>query len=125
MKSLETKNTVAWVEELLGTESARELLEHRSTKIPKEMLHLPGPDFVDRIFMQTDRPQHVINNLQRLFNTGRLSGAGNLGGIVSVQGTGTLAGNFTMSGLQMAGGTLELDWLAESLTVSGAANISA
>jgi class I fructose-bisphosphate aldolase len=75
---LETKNTVAWVEELLGTESARELLEHRSTKIPKEMLHLPGPDFLDRIFMQTDRPQPVINNLQRLFNSGRLSGTGYL-----------------------------------------------
>ncbi|MFN6965284.1 MAG: class I fructose-bisphosphate aldolase, partial [Pyrinomonadaceae bacterium] len=69
---------MAWVEELLGTESARELLEHRSTKIPKEMLHLPGPDFVDRIFMQTDRPQPVINNLQRLFNSGRLSGTGYL-----------------------------------------------
>lgn len=78
MKSLETKNTVGWVEELLGTDTARDLLEHRSVKIPKEMLHLPGPDFVDRIFMQTDRPQPVINNLQRLFNSGRLAGSGYL-----------------------------------------------
>ena len=69
------KRTIDWVEELLG-DKAKALLEHKSTKIPKEMLHLPGPDFVDRIFLNTDRPQPVLNNLQRLFDAGRLGGTG-------------------------------------------------
>ena len=77
MKQLETKRTIDWVEELLGND-AKALLEHRSTKIPKESLHLPGPDFLDRVFMHSDRPQPVINNLQRLFGTGRLAGTGYL-----------------------------------------------
>jgi class I fructose-bisphosphate aldolase len=76
MKSWETKHTTAWVEELLGTEQARELLEHKSTKIPKEMLHLPGPDFVDRIYSATDRNNRTLINLQRLFDHGRLGGTG-------------------------------------------------
>ncbi len=71
------KRTVDWVEELLGKD-AKPLLEHKSTKIPKEMLHLPGPDFIDRIFINSDRPQPVLNNLQRLFGTGRLAGTGYL-----------------------------------------------
>lgn len=63
------------IEELLGKD-AKSLLEHKSTHIPKEMLHLPGPDFVDRIFIPSDRPLPVLNNLQRIFNTGRLGGTG-------------------------------------------------
>lgn len=69
------KRTIDWVEELLG-DKAKDLLEHKSTKIPKEMLHLPGPDFIDRIFLHSDRPQPVLNNLQRLFDAGRLGGTG-------------------------------------------------
>ena len=71
------KRTVDWVEELLGKD-AQALLAHKSTKIPKEMLHLPGPDFIDRIFMHSDRPMPVLNNLQRLYGTGRLAGTGYL-----------------------------------------------
>ncbi len=65
------------VEKILGDE-ADYLLNHKSTTIPKEMLHLPGPDFVDRIFIQTDRPPAVLRNLQLIFNTGRLAGTGYL-----------------------------------------------
>ncbi|MDB5102192.1 MAG: fructose-bisphosphate aldolase [Cyanobacteria bacterium RYN_339] len=76
MKELE-KRTIDWVEELLGAD-AKALLDYKSTKIPKELLHLPGPDFLDRIFVATDRPQPVLNNLARLFNCGRLGGTGYL-----------------------------------------------
>ncbi len=65
------------VEKILGDE-ADYLLNHKCTTIPKEMLHLPGPDFVDRIFVQTDRPPAVLRNLQLIFNTGRLAGTGYL-----------------------------------------------
>jgi len=47
-----------------------------SPKIPKDRLHLPGPDFVDRIFAPSDRNNRVLANLQRLFGTGRLAGTG-------------------------------------------------
>jgi len=65
------------IEELLGAE-ARPLLEHQSKTIPKETLHLPGPDYVDRIFVHSDRKSAVLGNLQRVFNTGRLAGTGYL-----------------------------------------------
>ncbi len=55
---------------------AKQLLEHTCKTIPKESLHLPGPDFVDRVFRQTDRPIPVLRSLQALLNTGRLSGTG-------------------------------------------------
>ena len=63
--------------ELLGTE-AENLLKHVCKTIPKESLHLPGPDFVDRIFAPSDRNPRVLVNLQRMFNTGRLAGTGYL-----------------------------------------------
>jgi class I fructose-bisphosphate aldolase len=63
------------LEELLGDE-AESLLNHRSTTIDKSMLHLPGPDFVDRIFTDTDRSSSVLRNLQWLFGHGRLGGTG-------------------------------------------------
>ena len=61
--------------ELLGPQ-ADFLLGFNSPKISKESLHLPGPDFVDRVFAPTDRNPRVLGNLQRMFNTGRLAGAG-------------------------------------------------
>jgi len=61
--------------ELLGTE-AKDLLEYKCKGIPKEQLHLPGPDFVDRIYIHSDRPANVLNNLQRILNTGRMAGTG-------------------------------------------------
>lgn len=52
------------------------LLSHTSKTISKDLLHLPGPDFVDRIFGVTDRNQRVLNNLQWIYSTGRLAGTG-------------------------------------------------
>jgi class I fructose-bisphosphate aldolase len=57
---------------------ASSLLEYKAKGIPKETLHLPGPDFVDRIFVQSDRSPQVLSSLQRMFNTGRLAGTGYL-----------------------------------------------
>ncbi len=64
--------------ELLGEEETRYLLEHKSKTIPKEKLHLPGPDFVDRVVAQSDRKPAVLRNLQWMFNTGRLAATGYL-----------------------------------------------
>ena len=63
--------------ELLGPE-ADSLLKHVCKTIPKQSLHLPGPDFVDRIFVPSDRNPRVLSNLQRFFGTGRLAGTGYL-----------------------------------------------
>ena len=65
------------IQSLLG-DKAESLLGFNSPKIPKERLHLPGPDFVDRVLMQTDRNTRVLNNLSRMYNTGRLAGTGYL-----------------------------------------------
>ncbi len=62
------------IKELLGSE-ADSLLSYKA-KFPKEQLHLPGPDFVDRIFAQTDRNINVLKNLQWIYQTGRLAGSG-------------------------------------------------
>jgi fructose-bisphosphate aldolase, class I len=64
------------IKELLGSE-ADSLLSYKA-KFPKDQLHLPGPDFVDRIFAQTDRNINVLKNLQWILSTGRLSGTGYL-----------------------------------------------
>lgn len=63
--------------EILGGE-ANYLLEHKCQTIPKQMLHLPGPDFVERILEVSDRPIAVLRNLQMVFNHGRLGGTGYL-----------------------------------------------
>lgn len=63
------------VKELLGAE-AEALLTYQCKGISKDLLHLPGPDFVDRVASLTDRPSTVLVNLQRMFNTGRMKGAG-------------------------------------------------
>jgi class I fructose-bisphosphate aldolase len=75
-KMAETGNLKA-IEDLLGGD-ARALLEHRCQGIPKETLHLPGPDFVDRVFAATDRPVPVLRSLQQMFSHGRLAGTGYL-----------------------------------------------
>jgi class I fructose-bisphosphate aldolase len=69
--------TVKDIEQLLGPD-AKSLLEHQCKGIPKEMLHLPGPDIVDRVFAASDRPPQVLRSLQALVNTGRLAGSGYL-----------------------------------------------
>jgi fructose-bisphosphate aldolase, class I len=62
------------IQELLGKD-ADELLSYKA-KFPKEQLNLPGPDFIDRVFLQTDRSPNVLKNLNWILNTGRLSGTG-------------------------------------------------
>ncbi|MDW7651655.1 MAG: class I fructose-bisphosphate aldolase [Bacillota bacterium] len=63
--------------ERLGAD-AQYLLEHECKTVKKEMLHLPGPDFVDRIFAPSDRPVTVLRSLQSFFGHGRLAGTGYL-----------------------------------------------
>ncbi len=63
------------IAELLGSQ-AKHLLEYRCKGIPKQSLHLPGPDSIDRIFVQSNRSPQVLVNLQRLLGTGRLAGTG-------------------------------------------------
>ncbi|HYZ03181.1 MAG TPA: class I fructose-bisphosphate aldolase [Candidatus Binatia bacterium] len=70
-----TVSSTSKIEEVLG-DAARDLLDHKSTTIPKEQLHLPGPDFVDRIWAKSDRNPRVLRSLQTLFDTGRLAGTG-------------------------------------------------
>jgi len=62
---------------LLGKE-ADDLLSYTCTKIPKKTIHLPGPDYIDRIFVATDRPAPVLRSMAEIFNHGRLGGTGYL-----------------------------------------------
>ncbi|MBI4395651.1 MAG: class I fructose-bisphosphate aldolase [Elusimicrobia bacterium] len=62
--------------ELLGKD-ADHLLSHKA-KVPAQTLHLPGPDYVDRIYALSDRPTTVLRSLQSMFSTGRLAGTGYL-----------------------------------------------
>ncbi len=65
-----------WIHDLLGGKQADALLQHRCQTIPADLLQLPGPDFVDRVFIPSDRNQRVLANLQRLHGTGRLANTG-------------------------------------------------
>ncbi|MBK7852889.1 MAG: class I fructose-bisphosphate aldolase [Bacteroidetes bacterium] len=61
--------------ELLGA-GADGLLKHECKTVKKENLHLPGPDFTDRIFAPSNRSNQVMRSLHQLYNHGRLSGSG-------------------------------------------------
>jgi len=63
------------IQELLG-EKSEYLLNYNSPKIPKEMITTPSPDFVDKVFVNSDRNNRVIGNLQWIYNHGRLAGTG-------------------------------------------------
>ena len=63
------------IETYLGAKT-ESLLGFKSPKIAKERLHLPGPDFIDRVWSVSDRNVRVLANLHRLFHHGRLSGTG-------------------------------------------------
>jgi len=65
------------IQELLGAD-AKMLLDHVSKTIPKENIHVPGPDFIDRIWVSSDRNPNVLRSLQTLFDNGRLSRTGHL-----------------------------------------------
>jgi class I fructose-bisphosphate aldolase len=62
---------------VLGDE-AEELLGHQCQGIAKSLIHAPGPDYIDRVVAQKDRPPAVLRNLQLMYNTGRLGGSGYL-----------------------------------------------
>lgn len=63
------------IESILGTDSEY-LLAHECKTIPKESIHLPSPTFVDDVWVQSNRNNRVLSNLQRLFGSGRLGGTG-------------------------------------------------
>jgi class I fructose-bisphosphate aldolase len=77
MMATVTKGSLEKIEEVLG-EDARSLLEYKSQTIPKEQLHLPGPDFIDRVWKDSDRPTRVLRSLESLIDHGRLAGTGYL-----------------------------------------------
>ena len=68
-------NATTDIETLLGADAGN-LLNHVCKGIPKSSLHLPGPDFVDRVFALSDRSPAVMRGLQQIFNHGRLAGTG-------------------------------------------------
>jgi class I fructose-bisphosphate aldolase len=67
--------TLAAIEQALG-DAARKLLEYRCQGIARESLQLPGPDFVDRVHLASDRPPMVMRSLQQILDHGRLRGTG-------------------------------------------------
>jgi class I fructose-bisphosphate aldolase len=74
MSATPPSSATARLEQLLGEDAA--LLQYHCKTISKDLLHLPGPDFIDRVFVATDRSPRVLGALQQLFNTGRLRGTG-------------------------------------------------
>src|SRR5437879_12119630 len=72
-----TATSLSKLESILGTD-ARSLLEHKCKTVPKSQLHLPGPDFVTRIFSTSDRPTRVLRSLEPLYDHGRLARTGYL-----------------------------------------------
>ncbi len=69
--------TASQIQDMLGPEG-KSLLEHRCATVTKDQLHLPGPDFIDRVFVGSDRSPNVLRNLKAIFSHGRLAGTGYL-----------------------------------------------
>src|SRR5438132_3282857 len=72
-----TATSLSKLESILGDDAAS-LLQHECKTIPKSQLHLPGPDFVTRIFSTSDRPTRVLRSLESLYDHGRLARTGYL-----------------------------------------------
>jgi class I fructose-bisphosphate aldolase len=70
-----TMSSLSEIEAILG-DQAGSLLEHRCETVPRESLHLPGPDFVDRVWTSSDRSPRVLRGIQSVFDHGRLAGTG-------------------------------------------------
>jgi len=68
-------STIGHIESVLG-EHAEDLLEHTSQTIDADRLQLPGPGFVDRVLVDSDRPIPVLRSIEQLFGQGRLAGTG-------------------------------------------------
>jgi len=67
--------SITRIEELLGSESDH-LLNHECKTISKDLLHLPGPDFIERVFIDTNRSPQVLRSLQAIYGSGRLGNSG-------------------------------------------------
>ena len=67
--------SLSGIADLLG-QDASALLEHQCQTIPRESLHLPGPDFIDRVWASSDRTPQVLRNLNAIASHGRLAGTG-------------------------------------------------
>ena len=101
-----TRGSLGKLEEVLG-EGAQELLEHKCQTVPKEQLHLPGPDFVDRVWKDSDRPTRVLRSLQTLFEHGRLASTGYLSILPVDQGIEHTAGaSFAPNPIYFDGGKI-------------------
>jgi class I fructose-bisphosphate aldolase len=101
-----TRGSLEKLEELLGPD-AQDLLEHVSKTVPKEQLHLPGPDFIDRVWKDSDRPTRVLSSLQALHNHGRLAGTGYLSILPVDQGIEHTAGaSFAPNPIYFDGGKI-------------------
>jgi fructose-bisphosphate aldolase, class I len=87
-----TKGSLGKLEEILGADAA-DLLGHKCQTVPASQLHLPGPDFVDRVWKDSDRPTRVLRSLQSLFDHGRLAGTGYLSILPVDQGIEHTAGS--------------------------------
>src|SRR3954469_10552628 len=74
---LQRSDSIDRIVELLGPK-ADELLKHTSQTISKDVINLPGPDFIDRVWSISDRSPAVLRSLQSLFDKGRLAGTGYL-----------------------------------------------
>ena len=70
-----TANSLSKLESLLGADG-QSLLTHRCETVSKDLLHLPGPDFVDRVWSGSDRSPRVLRSIQALYGHGRLAGTG-------------------------------------------------
>ncbi len=73
----DTELTIDRISELLGAD-ADSLLNHKSETISKDVLHLPGPDFVDRVWTNSDRHPQVLRSIQQMLGHGRLANTGYL-----------------------------------------------
>lgn len=78
--------------QLLGKD-LQSLLDYRSTLIDKDLLHVPSPDFIDKVFVQSNRSPQVLRSLAALFNHGRLAGTGYLSILPVDQGVEHSAGS--------------------------------
>jgi len=67
-------STIEGLTQLLGSDAS--LLSHQCATVARDQLHLPGPDFIDRVFSISDRSPRVLTALQQLFDAGRLAGTG-------------------------------------------------
>jgi class I fructose-bisphosphate aldolase len=87
-----TKGSLEKLEEILGADAA-DLLGHKCQTVPASQLHLPGPDFIDRVWKDSDRPTRVLRSLQSMFEHGRLGGTGYLSILPVDQGIEHTAGS--------------------------------